>query len=85
MREVTSGGIARPLRVEFPGALYHLMARGNERRMIFGRKSDRQPWLEILGEVAEGLGVAVHCYCIMGNHYHMVASTSSANLSVAMG
>jgi putative transposase len=77
--------MARPLRVEFSGALYHVMARANERRMVFARDADRQLWLATLAEMVEGFGVVVHCYCIMGNHYHLVVATPSANLSAAMG
>lgn len=77
--------MARPLRVEFPGALYHVTARGNERRSVFAKDADRLLWLETLAEMVEGFGVLVHCYCVMGNHYHLVLATPGANLSAAMG
>jgi hypothetical protein len=53
--------------------------------MVFARDADRQLWLATLAEMVEGFGVVVHCYCIMGNHYHLVVATPSANLSAAMG
>jgi REP element-mobilizing transposase RayT len=77
--------MARPLRVEFSRALYHVMARGNEHRIVFAQNVDRQLWLSTLAEMVEGSGVVLHCYCLMGNHYYLVIATPSANLSAAMG
>jgi putative transposase len=75
----------RGLRVEFAGAVYHVMARGNERRDIFRDDRDRKRFLETLGEMAERFGVRVLAYCLMPNHYHLVLDTPRANLSQAMG
>ena len=75
----------RGLRVEFAGAVYHVMARGNERRDIFRDDRDRKRFLETLGEMAERFGVRVLAYCLMPNHYHLVMDTPRANLSQAMG
>ncbi len=75
----------RGLRVEFEGAVYHVMARGNERREVFRDGGDRRRFLETLGEAAERFGVRVLAYCLMPNHYHLVVETPRANLSQAMG
>jgi len=77
--------MARPLRVEFAGAAYHVTARGNERRIIFRDDKDRQRFLETLGEACERFGLVVHAYCLMPNHYHLLAQTPRANLSRAIG
>jgi len=77
--------MARPIRIEFAGAVYHVMARGNERRAIFFDDLDRRRFLETLGEMAEQFGVRVHAYCLMRNHYHLVIETPQPNLSRAVG
>jgi putative transposase len=77
--------MARPIRVEFPGAVYHVMARGNERREIFRDDRDRQRFLETLGEVVSQSGLSVHAYCLMPNHYHALIGTPRGNLSRAVG
>lgn len=74
----------RPVRVEFAGAVYHVMARGNERREIFRDEKDRRRFLETLGEAGQQLGVVVHVYCLMPNHYHLVVETPRGNLGQAM-
>jgi putative transposase len=74
----------RPVRVEFAGAVYHVMARGNERREIFRDEKDRERFVETLAEAAEQFAVFVHAYCLMGNHYHLVLETSRANLGQTM-
>ena len=79
------GGMARPIRIEFVGAVYHVMARGNERRAIFFDDQDRRRFLETLAEMVEQFGVRVHAYCLMPNHYHLVVETPRGNLSRAMG
>jgi putative transposase len=76
--------MARPLRIEFPGALYHVTARGDRQEAIFLDDQDRAGFLALLGETCERFGAAVHAYCLMGNHYHVVLSTRAANLSQAM-
>lgn len=77
--------MARPLRVEFPDAAYHVMARGNERRPVFRDDVDRRRFLETLGEMVERFGVRVHAYCLLTNHYHLLLATPQANLSQAVG
>jgi len=77
--------MARPIRVEFPGAVYHVMARGNERREVFRDDRDRRRWLETLAEAVSQFGIEVHAYCLMPNHYHAVVGTPRGNLSRAVG
>jgi REP element-mobilizing transposase RayT len=73
--------MARPLRVEYPGAWYHVTCRGNERRAIFQDDKDRVRFLEILKESIERFKVEVHCYVLMSNHFHFLLRTLEANLS----
>ncbi len=61
--------MARPLRIEFAGALYHITARGNERRSIFFCDEDRLRFLSTLNEVCERFNWHCHAYCQMSNHY----------------
>ncbi|MGD0059413.1 MAG: transposase, partial [Verrucomicrobiia bacterium] len=58
----------RRLRVEFAGAVYHVMARGNERREIFRDDEDRRRFLEALGDGVTRFGWRIHAYCLMPNH-----------------
>ena len=74
----------RPVRVEFAGAVYHVMARGNERREIFRDETDRGRFLEAVEESVEQFGLRVHAYCLMPNHYHVLVETPRGNLSQAM-
>jgi len=73
--------MARQLRIEFPGALYHVLSRGNERNPIFKKDSDRALFIETLKGSAELSGVEVIAYVLMDNHYHMIIETPNANLS----
>jgi putative transposase len=77
--------MARPLRVEFAGAVYHVMARGNERKAIYRDDNDRRRFLDAVTEMVERFGVRVHAYCLMPNHYHLLMETPQANLSQAVG
>ena len=77
--------MARPLRVEFPGAIYHVTARGNERRAIFRDDEDRRLFLATLEETFEEYGLRIHAFCLMPNHYHLLVETPRANLSRAIG
>jgi putative transposase len=77
--------MARPIRIEFAGAVYHVMARGNERRTIFLDDQDRQRFLDTLEEMIDQFGVRLHAYCLMANHYHLLVETPRANLSQAVG
>lgn len=74
----------RPLRVEFAGAIYHLMNRGDHREPIFLDVQDRRTFLATLGQACEKTGWQVHAYCLMGNHFHLVAETPQANLVAGM-
>jgi REP-associated tyrosine transposase len=76
--------MARPLRIEFAGALYHLTSRGNERQRIFRDDWDRQSFLTILAEVQERYGWMCYAYCLMDNHYHLMVETPEPNLARGM-
>jgi putative transposase len=76
--------MARPLRIERPGAWYHVTARGNERRPIYRANRDRLHFCELLGQTVENFGLALHAYVLMDNHYHLLLETPEANLSRAM-
>jgi REP element-mobilizing transposase RayT len=78
--------VARPLRIEFAGALYHVTARGNERRQIFlgNLDEDRAAFLEVLTSTCERFRWTCHAYCLMTNHYHLLVETADANLSLGM-
>ena len=77
--------MARPIRVEFPGAVYHLMARGNERRAVFRDDQDRRQLVKTVAEMVEQFDLRVHAYCLMPNHYHLLVETPRGNLSQAVG
>ena len=74
----------RPLRIEYPGAIYHVMSRGDRREMIFLDEIDRHCFLETLGQTCAKTGWQVHAYVLMGNHFHVVVETPQANLSLGM-
>jgi len=76
--------MARPLRVEYPGAVYHITSRGNRRARVFVNDRDRKTFLNILTEVNRRFEICCHAYCLMDNHYHLVLATANANLSRAM-
>ncbi len=76
--------VARPLRVEFPGALYHVTARGNAGQTIYLDDKDRRRFLELYADVSERLNWLCHAYCLMTNHYHFVIETIEPNLSKGM-
>ena len=73
--------MARPLRIEYQGAWYHVTSRGNERGKIFRDDKDRVRFLEALRESIERFKVEVHCYVLMSNHFHFLLRTLEANLS----
>ena len=74
----------RPLRVEFAGAIYHLMNRGDRREPIFLDEKDRRTFLASLAEACQKTGWQVHAYCLMENHFHLVAETPQPNLVAGM-
>ena len=76
--------MARPLRIEFPHALYHVTSRGDRREPIFVDDADRAMFLALLDDACERFDAALLAYCLMGNHYHLVLTTRRANLSQLM-
>ena len=76
--------MARPLRLEFPGAIYHVTSRGDRREAIYEEDTDRLEWLAILSKVCERYHWRVHAYCLMDNHYHILLETADGNLSKGM-
>ncbi len=76
--------MARPLRLELAGSLYHVTSRGDGREDIYLSDEDRIAWLDILGQVCERFNWVCHAYCLMSNHYHLVIETPEANLSKGM-
>jgi putative transposase len=77
--------MARSLRVEFEGACYHVTAHGNGGQAIFADDRDRTCFLEALGEACQRHGLVVHGYCLMSDHYDLLAQTPRGNLSQAIG
>lgn len=76
--------MARPLRLEFAGALYHVTSRGVRREDIYRGDDDRREWLEVLGAVCSRFNWVVHGYCQMSNHYHLLLETVDGNLARGM-
>ena len=62
----------RQLRIEYPGAIYHLMSRGDRREAIYQHDVDRQDFIKTLAETCQKTGWQVHAYCLMSNHFHLV-------------
>jgi len=73
--------MARPLRIQYPGAWYHVTCRGNERASIYQDDKDRKRFLATLEESVDAFRVEVHCYTLMSNHFHFLLKTPEANLS----
>jgi len=76
--------MARPWRIQFPDAVYHVTARGNKRADIFLDDSDRQTFLQLLEQAGERYKLHLFAFCLMSNHYHLFLRTPQANLSQAM-
>ncbi len=76
--------MARPLRIEYPGAFYHVLNRGIERRAIFKQDQDYPRFLSRILEAHRKYGLVCHTFCLMPNHYHLLLETPHANLSLAM-
>jgi len=79
-----NAGGRRPLRIQFDGAFYHVLARGNERRPIFRDREDYVHFLSLLGVACQRFGLELWSYVLMPNHYHLVIKTEKGNLSRAM-
>ena len=76
--------MARPLRIEYPGALYHVTSRGNRQEDIYIDDQDRSAFLQVLSRVCDRFNWVCHSYCLMSNHYHLMIETPEANLSRGM-
>ena len=76
--------MARPLRIEYPGAYYHILARGQRKDQIFYSSRDRQEFLRRLQETAEKYQIRIHAYVLMHNHYHLLVETLLGNLAKGM-
>lgn len=76
--------MARPLRLQFAGALYHVTSRGNGRADIYFSEADRLAWLGVLAQTCARFNWRVHAWCQMSNHYHLLVETPEANLSEGM-
>lgn len=76
--------MARPLRIEYPGAFYHIINRGNAGESIYVDDSDRRTFLEYLETAVERFTIVIHAYCLMTTHYHLIVETPNANISSAI-
>ena len=76
--------MARPMRLEFAGAIYHVTSRGDRREDIYDSDADREHFIKILGDVCQRFNWVCHAYCLMSNHYHLLIETPDANLSKGM-
>ena len=72
--------MARKIRIEYAGAVYHIMARGNQGRDIYADDQDRKLWLEALAEGCEKTGWRIHAWVMMCNHYHLLLETRKPTL-----
>jgi putative transposase len=76
--------MSRPLRLELSGGLYHVTSRGDRREDIFVDDIDREAWLDTLAQCCERYNWAIHAWCQMTNHYHLIVETAESNLSAGM-
>ena len=76
--------MARPLRIQFPGAIYHVTDRGTARKAIVRDDADRDLFLDALGELVTRFGWLCHANCLMNDHYHLLIETLAGNLSPGM-
>ena len=76
--------MARPLRIEFAGALYHVTSRGDGQEDIYLDDSDRETYLDVLADVQLRFNWTIHAYCLMSNHYHLLIETPDSNLAKGM-
>jgi REP element-mobilizing transposase RayT len=77
-------GMPRKLRIEYSGAMYHVMSRGDRREKIYLDDVDRQDFVKTLAEACQKTNWQVHAYCLMPNHYHLVLETPEPNLVAGM-
>jgi len=76
--------MARKLRVEYEGVIYHVMNRGDRRKAVFRDAADRELFLRTLAEACRKTDWQVHAYCLMSNHFHLVVETPKGNLVAGM-
>lgn len=76
--------MARPLRIEYPGALYHVTSRGNAQANIYFDDADRRDFLRLLSKACEEFHWSCHAYCLMDNHYHLLIETNKPTLAKGM-
>lgn len=76
--------MSRPLRLEFPNALYHITSRGDRREDIYEDDIDRNQFLDVFASVIDRFNWVCYAYCLMGNHYHLLLQTPDGNLSKGM-
>jgi len=76
--------MARPLRIEFAGALYHVTSRGDGQEDIYQGDADRDIFLELLAEIKDRFNWSIHAYCLMSNHYHLLIEKPDSNLAKGM-
>jgi len=76
--------MSRQWRIEYPGAIYHVLSRGNNRQEIFKTDDDRHLFLELLEELSARFHVGIYAYVLMSNHYHLLFQTHKHNLSRCM-
>ena len=76
--------MSRPLRIEYPGAWYHIMNRGRRRENIFTTSTDYHLFVDVMKETSEMFNLKVSAYCLMSNHYHLLVHTPDGNLSRCM-
>lgn len=76
--------MSRPLRIELAGGLYHVTSRGDRREDIYQDDADREVWLRLLAQCCERFNWAIHAWCQMSNHYHLIIETPEGNLSAGM-
>ncbi len=77
--------MARPMRINYPGAFYHVTSRGNERKDVYKSKRDREKFFEYLDSATQRYDAVIHVFCLMDNHYHLLLETPSGNLKGDVG
>ena len=76
--------MAKPLRIRYPGAIYHVMNRGLARRALFHDSRDYRRFLKSLASSVDAKRVRIYAYCLLGNHFHLLLETPHANLGAFM-
>ena len=76
--------MARSIRLDYPDTFYHILSRGNDRKEIFRVNDDYQEFTQLMVRLVKKIGVEIHAYVLMSNHYHLILRTRDANLSRAI-